>query len=68
MVGNLLGLQCGYKKFPCFLCLWDSRARAQQWIKQNWPVKEELVPGGLCSYRAKFDGYHREKFSKECLW
>ena len=31
-------------KFPCFLCFWDSRARAQHWIKQDWPVREELVP------------------------
>jgi len=35
MVGFPLGLQCGYTKFPCFLCLWDSRARAQHWIKQD---------------------------------
>ena len=26
MVGFLLGLQGGYTKFPCFICLWDSRA------------------------------------------
>jgi len=45
MVGFLLGLQCGYTKFPCFLYLWDSRARAQHWITQNCPVREELVPG-----------------------
>jgi len=44
-VGFPLGLQCGCTKFPCFLCLWDSRARAQHWIKQDWPVTEELVPG-----------------------
>ena len=40
MVGFLLGLQCGYTKFPCFLCLWNSRARAQHWIKQEWPVRD----------------------------
>jgi len=45
MVGFLLGLQCGYTKFPCFLCLWDSIARAQHWIKQDWPVREKLLPG-----------------------
>jgi len=45
MVGFLLSLQCGSTKFPCFLCLWDSRATAQHWIKQDWPVREELVPG-----------------------
>ena len=49
MVGFLLGLQCGYTKFPCFLCLWNSRARAQHWIEQYWPVREELVPGEKCS-------------------
>ena len=46
MIRFLLGLQCGYMKFPCFLCFWDSRARAQYWIKQDWAeVREELVPG-----------------------
>jgi len=25
--------------------LWDSRATAQHWIKQDWPAREELVPG-----------------------
>ena len=24
----LLGQQSGYTKFPCFLCLWDSRDRS----------------------------------------
>ena len=24
MIAILLGLQGGYTKFPCFLCLWDS--------------------------------------------
>ena len=31
MVGFLLGLQGGYTKFPCFICLWDSRASEQHW-------------------------------------
>ena len=44
MVEFLLGLQCGYTKFPCFICFWDSRARALHWIRQDWPVRE-LVPG-----------------------
>ena len=26
MMAILLGLQAGYTKYPCFLCLWDSRA------------------------------------------
>ena len=34
MVGFLLGLQGGYTKFLCFLCLWDSRSRTEHWIKK----------------------------------
>ena len=45
MVGFLLGLQCGYTNFPCFQCFWDSIARGQLWIKQDWPGREKLVPG-----------------------
>ena len=29
MVNLLLGQQGGYVKYPCFLCLWDSRADDQ---------------------------------------
>ena len=43
----LLGLQGGYTKFPCFLCLWDSKARTELWIKKDWPVCSELIPGSL---------------------
>ena len=45
MVGFLLGSQCGYTKFPCFLCFWDIRTRAQHWIKQGWPARKEFLPG-----------------------
>ena len=38
-VGLILGLQGGYTKFPCFLCLWDSQADDQHYVKQ------ELKPG-----------------------
>ena len=27
------------------MCLWDSRAKEQHWIKKEWPVREEMVPG-----------------------
>ena len=48
MFGFLLGLQGSYTKFPCFLCLWDSRARtAEHWIKKDWPVRSKLIPGSL---------------------
>lgn len=40
MVNFLLGQQSGYTKYPCFYCLWDSRAKHQHWTKKDWPVRE----------------------------
>ena len=45
MLGFLLGLQAGYTKYSCFLCLWDSRADAQHFIRKEWPPRKDLVPG-----------------------
>ena len=42
MVYFLLGQQSGFTKYPCFLCLWDSRARSQHWEKREWPVREQM--------------------------
>jgi len=50
MIGFLLGLQCGYTKFPCFLCLWNSRDRAQHWMKQDWPVRELVALVERCKF------------------
>lgn len=47
MVNFLLGQQGGYTKHPCFICLWDSRAKSEHWIKKDWPLREALVPGRL---------------------
>ena len=41
----LLGQQSGYTKFPCFLCLWDSRARGSHWIQKDWPQRNAFVVG-----------------------
>ena len=38
-------MQCDYTKFPCFLCLKDSRAKVQLSTKQDWPVRGALVRG-----------------------
>ena len=38
------GLQGGYTKYPCFLCLWDSRADDQHYIRQEWPLRQGLEP------------------------
>ena len=45
MMWLLLGKQCGYTKYPCFLCMWNSRARENHWIKTNWPPRLDLKPG-----------------------
>ena len=45
MVNFLLGQQGGYTKYPCFLCLWDSRAKDHHWIRRKWPCRDALVQG-----------------------
>jgi len=45
MLNLLLRQQGGYVKYPCFLCLWDSRADDQHWQRKDCPVREELVVG-----------------------
>ena len=41
----LLGQQGGNTKYPCFLCLWDSRAKQDHWIKKEWPSREVFILG-----------------------
>ena len=43
MVNFLLGHQSGYTKYPCFICLWDSRARSDHWVKKEWPERITLT-------------------------
>ena len=39
VVGLVLGFQGGYTKNPYFLCLWDSCADDQHYIRQKMAVK-----------------------------
>ena len=39
MIGMLLGLLSGFTKYPCFLCLWDSRDVRQHYVKKEWPTR-----------------------------
>lgn len=43
----LLGQQLGYTKNPCYICLWDSRAREKHWNKKSWPLRKSLKPGSF---------------------
>ncbi|GBM71524.1 hypothetical protein AVEN_145997-1 [Araneus ventricosus] len=45
MLTMLLGQQAGYTKHPCFLCLWDSRARHPHWTKTDWSLRGALTTG-----------------------
>ena len=40
-----LGLQGGYTKFSCFLCYWYSHAKAEHYVKKDWPKKHNLEVG-----------------------
>lgn len=45
VVAMLTGLQTGYTKHCCFLCLWDSRARGEHYIRKDWPERKSKIPG-----------------------
>ena len=39
MVAFFMGLQQGFTKFPCYLCLWDRRNTNFHYNKRNWPPR-----------------------------
>lgn len=41
----LLGQQSGFTKYPCFLCLFDSRDRQNHYKNKKWPDRKSLEPG-----------------------
>ena len=45
VIALLFGPQLGYTEFPCFLCQWDSRDRANHYVKRIWPARKILEPG-----------------------
>ena len=45
VVRLILRLQGGQTKYLCFLSLWDSQADEQQYVKQEWPLRQGLKPG-----------------------
>lgn len=40
VVAILMGIQAGNVKFPCHLCEWDSRARAEHYKRVSWPDRK----------------------------
>ena len=47
VIGLLLGLQMGYTKYMCFLCLWNSRADEEHYSTLEWPARTNLTPGSF---------------------
>jgi len=45
IISMLLGQQSGYTKYPCFICLWDSRDKNQHYAKKDWPLRNSLTAG-----------------------
>jgi len=42
----LLGQQSGFTKYPCYLCLWDSRDRQNHYSSsKQWLVRSSFIPG-----------------------
>ena len=41
----LTGMQGGYNKNNCFICLWDSRARQQHYSRNHWPERVNRTTG-----------------------
>ena len=45
VMGLLMGMQAGFTKYCCFLCLWDSRAVSQHYKQKDWGSRSTFVPG-----------------------
>ena len=45
VISLLVGLQLGYTKHMCFLCLWNSRDDSNNYTIRNWPERTEYKIG-----------------------
>lgn len=45
VIAMLLGLQGGFTKYCCFLCMWDSRATDKHYLIKDWPKRTEFLCG-----------------------
>ncbi len=48
VIGMLMGMQGDFTKYCCFLCLWDSRATGDHYIKREWQKRATYEPGMKC--------------------
>lgn len=45
VIALVTGLQSGYTKHCCFICLWDSRYRGGQYARKQWPQRNDRRVG-----------------------
>ena len=45
VVALLLGMQLGYTKYSCFVCVWDSLDKKNHYVNKLWPKWASLAPG-----------------------
>ena len=45
MVAFLIGMQGGFTKYSCHLCLWDSRDTASHYHRKEWSAHEGQIIG-----------------------
>ena len=45
IISVIIGLQASYTKYPCFLCLRDSRADNLHYTQISWPSRTSFMPG-----------------------
>ena len=45
VIGLLMGIQAGFTKCCCFLCLWYNRAVSQHYKQKDWGPRITFVPG-----------------------
>lgn len=43
VIAILMGMQLGFTKYCCFLCLWDSRNTVEHYKKKDWPKRSWTV-------------------------
>lgn len=45
VISILCGLQLGYTKNMCYLCLWNTRYSGNQYLKRDWPARQYIRIG-----------------------
>lgn len=61
VIGLLMGMQGGFTKYCCFLCLWDSRATGLHYVEETWTSRTEYTPG-------QFSVKQQPLVNRECIY